>query len=316
MNSKDKFEKQLDRLYESIIYAPEKDLERKISRKLDKCGLMYHTFSRTKEKESVKSKIERKRNIYLKSNKRMQDIVGIRIVLYFKDDIDICISILQQLFKVDNCEYDRPDAETFKPQRINYVFRMPEDIMKIPDDIVEDCLIDNTFEVQIRTIFSEGWHEVEHDIRYKYAEDWNTAAKLSRELNGILAVLEICDDNIMSICERLAYAKYKEKEWDSMIRNKFRLRFLHQSLDSDLYKILTDNPETAKSLYRFKRELLVHFLAENSIPKTSNNIVYVINEIQLHNKDISALAPPTLIDKCRNCGAIKMIRAESENNEL
>lgn len=316
MNSKDKFEKQLDRLYESIINAPEKDLEREISRKLDKCGLMYHTFSRTKEKESVKSKIERKREIYLKNNKRMQDIVGIRIVLYFKDDIDICIHILQQLFKVDNYEHDIPDAETFKPRRINYVFQMPENVMRIPDDISEDCLIDNTFEVQIRTIFSEGWHEVEHDIRYKYAKDWDVAANLSRELNGILAVLEICDDNIMSICERLAYFKYKEKEWDSMIRNKFRLRFLHQTLNPDLYKILTDNPETAKSLYRFKRETLIHFFAENSIPKTSNNVVYVINEIQLHNKDISELAPPILVDKCRNYGAIKMIRAETESSEL
>ncbi len=300
MNSKEKFEEQLNKLYETIINFPEKEIEKRICKRLDKCGLMYHTFSRTKEKESTRIKIERKSDLYLQKNKKMQDIVGIRIVLYFKDDIDICISVLQQLFDIDNFEYDKPDAETFKPQRINYVFKMPEDVMKIPDELCENCLIDNTFEVQIRTIFSEGWHEVEHDIRYKYLDDWNVAAGLSRELNGIFAVLEICDDNIMSICERLAYRKYKEKSWASMLRNKFRLRFMHQALDSSLQKILSEDAELAKALYRFERQRFICFFAENNIPKTFNNIIYVINEIQLHNKDISQLAPQTLVEKCRN----------------
>ena len=27
------------------------------------------------------------------------------------------------------------------------------------------ALIDNTYEIQLRTVLSEGWHEVEHDLR-------------------------------------------------------------------------------------------------------------------------------------------------------
>lgn len=299
MNSKDDFEKQLDKLYSRVINTPEKEIEKFICKKLDKCGIMYRIFSRTKERESVKEKIEKKRALYLSSGKKMQDLVGIRIVLYFRDDIDICIDILKQLFDVDNYEYDRPNTETFKPQRINYVFRIPEDIMKIPGDISDDCLIDNTFEVQIRTILSEGWHEVEHDIRYKYLDEWNTVPDFSRELNGILAVLEVCDHNIMSICEQLAYKKYKEKEWDSMIRNKFRIRFAHQPLDNDLSQILSNNPKLAKELYRFDREKLIYYLAENSIPRNCNNVVYIINETQLHNKAISLLTPSVIADKCK-----------------
>lgn len=298
MESINCFEKQLDRLYDTVINTPEKQIERIIYKKLDRCGLMYRTFSRTKEKLSVKSKIERKRSIYLEKEKKMQDIVGIRIVLYFRDDIDVCIDILKSLFEVDNFEYDKPDAETFRPQRINYVFKMPENIMKIPDDISEDCLVDNTFEVQIRTILSEGWHEVEHDIRYKYSKEWNTAANLSRELNGVLAILEVCDHNIMEICEQLAYKKYKEKDWDSMIRNKFRLRFLHITLDSDLCKILCNNAELAKALYRFERERLIYFFADNSVPISCNNVIYIVNEMQLHNEAIRSLTPSTIIEKC------------------
>ncbi len=294
------FEQQLDRLYDTVICTPEKQIERIIYKQLDRCGLMYRTFSRTKEKMSVKSKIQRKRSVYLEKGKKMQDIVGIRIVLYFRDDIDVCIDILKNLFEVDSCEYDMPDAETFRPQRINYVFKIPENIMKIPIDISEDCLVDNTFEVQIRTIFSEGWHEVEHDIRYKYSNEWNTVAYLSRELNGILAVLEMCDHNIMSICERMAYKKYKEKEWDSMIRNKFRLRFLRKTLSEDLCKILSDNAELAKALYRYERGRLIYFLADNNVPINCDNVIYIVNALHLHDEKIKSLTPLPIIEKCSN----------------
>lgn len=299
MDTKDNFENQINKLYSAVLNTPEKDIEKLICKKLDKCGLMYRIFSRMKEKESVKKKIEKKKSLYLSNGKKMQDLVGIRIVLYFKDDIDICINILKELFEVDNYEYDQPNAETFKPQRINYVFRIPENILKIPDDISEKCLIDNTFEVQIRTIFSEGWHEVEHDIRYKYFEEWDSVPDLSRELNGILAVLEICDHNIMSICEKLAYKKYKEKEWDSMIRNKFRLRFSRQPLSKELVQILSNNSMLAKELYRFDRERLICFFAENAVPRNCNNVVYIVNEIQLHNKAISVLTPSVIAEKCK-----------------
>lgn len=307
MYSEDKFDAQLDRLYTQIINNPEKDIKNFICKKLDKCGIMYRIFSRTKEKESVKKKIKRKRDIYLRDGKKLQDLVGIRIVLYFRDDIDICIKILENLFDVDNFEYDKPDIETFKPQRINYVFKTPRDIMEIPDNISSDCLIDNTFEVQIRTIFSEGWHEVEHDIRYKFWDEWNTVPNLSRELNGILAVLEICDHNIMSICEQLAYKKYKEKDWDSMIRNKFRMRFAHQQLDANLSQILTGNPKLAKKILRFERERIIYFFAENTLPRNCNNVVYIINEIQLHNKSIACITPAVIMEKCKKFDVCKTL---------
>lgn len=300
MNSKDNFDEQLEKLYSAVIYNPGEDIEKIICKKLDKCGIMYRSFSRTKEKVSVKEKIEKKRDKYLQRGEKLQDLVGIRIVLYFRDDIDICIDILTQLFEVNNFEYDKPNAETFKPQRINFVFNMPENIMKIPDDISNACLIDNTFEVQIRTIFSEGWHEVEHDIRYKYLNEWNPVPELSRELNGILAVLEVCDCNIMSICEQLAYKKYKGKEWDSMIRNKFRLRFSHQPLDNKLSQILSNNSKLAKEIFRFERKKLIHYFAESTIPRNCNNVVYIINATQLHDDKIECLTPLVIAEKFKN----------------
>lgn len=300
----EQFRENLNLLYDVTLGTPEKDIQKIIERDLSQCGLMFRVFSRIKDKASVLRKIDLKREKYLKENRKMQDIIGIRIVLYFKDDIDICINILKKKFEMDSCEHDRPDLATFKPQRINYVFSIPESILQIPGGIREACLIDNTFEVQIRTIFSEGWHEVEHDIRYKYFDEWKSLNSLYRELNGISAVLEICDNNILSICDSVAYQKYKNKEWDSMIRNRFRLRFVNQKINEKLTEVLDCNPDIGKEIFRFDRERLVCWLADCHFPKTCDNIIYLINELEIHNEKIHILTPEVLVEKCSALSAI------------
>ena len=78
-----------------------------------------------------------------------------------------------------------------------------------------------TFEVQIRTTFSEGWHEVDHEVRYKHKEAWEQHYEFSRELNGIYATLEVCDRSMVNLLERLAYRNYKNMEIEAMVRHKF-----------------------------------------------------------------------------------------------
>lgn len=293
-------DKEIDVLYgELFTEVPERKLKEEIEKALKRCGIMYRVFSRVKDKKSLVEKLNKKREKYEVKGKKLQDIIGIRIVLYFKDDIDICIKVLSELFEVDNYERDAQDTETFKPQRINYVFKIPTSVWRIPDELSDSCRIDNTFEVQIRTIFSEGWHEVEHDIRYKYKDEWKNEEVLSRELNGIMAVLEICDNNILSICEEVAYRKYKEQEWESMIRNKFRLRIQHEVLDIRIEEILNKNLEIGKEIFRYERLKLIEFLAKSKVPLTCNNIVYIINELYIHNSELHEMAPSLLIEKCK-----------------
>lgn len=286
-------------LHEACDWASmvEKELVRKIEADLQRYGLMYRIFSRVKDQASVQDKLTRKKEEYMQKNKKMQDLIGIRIVLYFHDDIDVCIKLLKNKYTLDNYEHDQPDAATFKPQRINYVFRIPNDMIKIPENIGECCKIDSTFEVQIRTIFSEGWHEVEHDIRYKYLEDWKQVDGLSRELNGVMAALEICDINILSICDKLSYLKYKEQSWEAMIRNKYRIRFLPEPLSKEIIRLLNNDLSVAKEIFRFDRTALLEMLFILKIPKTYNNVVHVINEKQMHNEELETLMPEVLKDK-------------------
>ena len=57
-----------------------------ISEALSRCGLMFRLFSRVKAENSVSKKIKSK---YAGTSSKLQDMIGIRIVVYFHDDVDV-----------------------------------------------------------------------------------------------------------------------------------------------------------------------------------------------------------------------------------
>ena len=165
-------------------------LEKQISDTLKRAGIYHRIFSRAKTPASILEKIQRKR-YPTEEGKILQDIIGIRIALYFVDDLAICRQIIEKIFKSVGTEATELNPNIFAPERLNIVCKIPEDLISyFRPDLWSSFPIDSTFEVQIRTVFSEGWHEIEHDVRYKSESDWNAQPDLSRNLNGILATLE------------------------------------------------------------------------------------------------------------------------------
>jgi ppGpp synthetase/RelA/SpoT-type nucleotidyltranferase len=100
---------------------------------------------------------------------------------------------------------DRPERDQFSVTRYNLIFRLPGETADSFSRIKGNRPLDLTFEVQLRSILSEGWHEVEHDLRYKAKENWNGHDDLSRVLNGIVATLETSEWNMGRVFEELAY---------------------------------------------------------------------------------------------------------------
>lgn len=293
--------KQLREFLENIPPQILNELTSSVKVSLDKCGLFYRIFPRHKTYDSTTRKIAEKG--YCAYNK-MQDLFGIRVVLYFREDISICKEILTRTFHVMNESVDQVTVDIFKPTRLNLVCVLPEsqalDEMSWPKDL----LIDKTFEIQIRTVFSEGWHEVEHDLRYKCKSEWEGEEDLSRAMNGIFATLESCDWSISAILDDMAYIKYKNHAWLSMIRNKFRIRLIDDTLSPELLGILNDSGEIAKQIFRTDRFSFLIFLAlklNTSIPITGNNLIYMLNHLYINDKRIKELTPPVLLrqlDKC------------------
>jgi putative GTP pyrophosphokinase len=273
------------------------DITEQISEVLGSAGLFHRVFSRLKSPASTNRKIIEKKESYIKNGKKIQDFFGCRVTVYFSDDEDIAITVLKEHFQevVGAHSIDSPDNDRFGPKRLNLIFRL-DDKYSTRSSIFTNPFIDSTFEVQFRTVFSEGWHEVEHDLRYKCKEDWDQQESLSRQLNGQLATLETCNWAMLKIFDELAYNKYQSKDWTSFFRNTMRIRFEDDNLSDELIAFLDNNINVAKELLKADRKSLILPLTKLQIriPFKMENIFFVVNRSYLHNDSIINLEPPIL----------------------
>lgn len=163
-------------------------------------------------------------------------------------------------------------------------------------------LIDDTYEIQIRTILSEGWHEVEHDLRYKYQDDWKDFLEESRLLNGIFASLESNEWAMLSLFERLAYEHYKREEWDSMIRNKMRIRFADSGLSDDIKSFMDNHKDVSKLLFRANRSVVLEKVLKKgfSFPLTYDTVLHLLNHIYVKDKDLKMMEDRSLMEELDN----------------
>jgi ppGpp synthetase/RelA/SpoT-type nucleotidyltranferase len=265
----------------------EDDLLSIIEEKLKKAGFYYRIAYRVKTVESTVNKLiykDYRRPGTENEDKKMQDLIGIRIMLYFTDDVDICMDLLDTLFAepgkwetTENNEYE------FKAMKVNGIFKLPAYLSKTIVNPVLSGYIDNTFEVQVRTNSFEGWHEIEHDLRYKGSAFGVGNEALARKMNSILATLELCDDSLVQLLEDLGHQHYKDKKWQDMIRCHYRLKLANEPLHPDIQEIFDSDTELAKQFYKFKRGLAITQLWNNTSDKgielTVNNIIKIVNQI-------------------------------------
>lgn len=270
----------------------EQDLKRIITDRLEQCGLYFRVFSRIKTAASIARKFELKD---YGANRKIQDLVGLRINVYFDDDVEICRRIMENTFETLEWSASEQSEDEFKPTKLNGVFRLPEYLKAEISDGTWEMFIDDTFEIQIKTMFFEGWHEIEHDMRYKGEELWKDYGSFSRYLNSILATLELCDKSMVTLFEDLGHALYKSGSWSGMIKSHFRLKLGDVSLYPEVDQLLTEdklnNENLAKKIYRTSKEDLVEMLLCRSkrIPINVNTIVALLNDNLFHDERLRSI---------------------------
>lgn len=271
-----------------------------VEEELIKMGLLYRLFYRAKSSNSIEKKQEIKKYATANRDKKMQDLVGIRVALYFADDVEIVRETLKGKFDFVDETVDISETTEFKPTRINLIFRFGNDHTNEINDTAKTTypFIDNTFEIQLRTVLSEGWHEVDHDLRYKCQDDWDEHKDLERTFNGVFAGLETSDWSTLMIFEKLSYRHYKSKSWQAMLRTKFRLRLDDGHLDSKVEELLNKDNKLAKKLYRIDRDIFLKeiVLRNIKIPFTLSNLIYACNCIFIGNKELYNLSPKVFLD--------------------
>lgn len=279
----------------------EKRLKEKLVNELTRTGLLFRIFSRVKEQTSIDEKFTRKN--YSSETGLMQDLIGFRITTYFSDDVKIVVDLCEKLFKKVELVYDEPSSEVFKPLRKNMICRMPDNETDIFTELKPNNpqynLIDNTFEIQFRTTLSEGWHEVDHLMRYKCKHDWEPLTTEGRMLNGIYATLETNDQVLKALFDDISYQHYIAKKWEAMLRNKLRLRFLHIGLDKEVNEYLNSNAEVGKKIFKLNRNKILKTYIDSTLafPVTFDNWIYFINHCFLKDDFITKKTQTILKDE-------------------
>lgn len=259
-------------------------------------GLYFRIFSRVKSIESIAEKIARRQYGTSQNPKKLQDLVGIRVVLYYYDDLSICRDIMESTFQmIDQWSRTNTSANEFKATKINGVFRFPSEYFGLYKKELWSLPIDTTFEVQFRTIFFEGWHEIEHDMRYKSLlsdeQFWKGSEELSRILNCVLANLELSDWSLVQLFDQLSYNHYKNSNWELMLKSKFRIRIDDNStLHPDITALFDRNHEIARQFLKCSRKDLIRELLKLDSPNLNyNRMVQLLNNCSVHNAELEEI---------------------------
>lgn len=154
-------------------------------------GIRYSIESRTKIFDSLKDKIVRKniQNI----REELTDLSGLRIILYYKSDIEKVEEIIKSNFLIDNSNsIDKAtllEINEFGYLSVHYIAKINAQRANLPEwKIYKDLKM----EIQVRTILQHAWASISHEISYKKKQD--LPRELGRKLSILAGLFELADD--------------------------------------------------------------------------------------------------------------------------
>jgi putative GTP pyrophosphokinase len=121
---------------------------------------------------------------------KLYDLVGLRLILLFKKDIEIACELIDSAFEV-TYRSDRAEElsyQTFGYQSIHYVVRPPKSWLSVPTFAPFSVL---QAEIQVRTLSQHMWAAASHELQYKQEE--SVPLTLRRSIHRVSALLEIVD---------------------------------------------------------------------------------------------------------------------------
>jgi len=96
---------------------------------------------------------------------QIQDLVGARVVVFYKQDVDVVSQVIDRYFNSIERRMLIPESESeFGYVGKHFVLALPEDVF---DDSADRDRSPAFFELQVKTLFQHAWSEAGHDMAYK-----------------------------------------------------------------------------------------------------------------------------------------------------
>jgi ppGpp synthetase/RelA/SpoT-type nucleotidyltranferase len=158
---------------------------------------------RVKTEQSLAGKLELKGAKY-KSIDDVTDLVGLRVITFYTDEVDKVAAIAKRIFDIDwQDSVDKRklhELDAFGYNSLHYVCRLKTGSLR--------------FELQMRTALQHVWSTIEHDTGYK--GDVKIPRECMRQFSRLAGMLELIDDEFSRL--RLVLTDYR-RQIQALVKN-------------------------------------------------------------------------------------------------
>ena len=281
----------LKKEYDELKNAREliaKEIANRIKNNLKDMMSSFSIKTRVKDFNSLYKKII---HHYMEDEKNMrsiEDVIGIRIICPFQENIDEVEKRLKETFDIVEADHKRVGRtyREFGYESIHLSIKIPKDLLALSGLTKKK----ETIEIQIRTILQDAWAEVEHELIYK--SEFNPYDEpMRRKLAALSASLYLADITFQELrkyqrelktnmeIRRDSIFEKVDESTDALLFEGFNLE--SSGKFSDLPEKFPEPPVVEYSSYDSIDDLLLKALKAHNNEQYEEAILYYIKILEL-----------------------------------
>ncbi|HEU5048121.1 MAG TPA: hypothetical protein VFT64_09805 [Rickettsiales bacterium] len=220
-----------------------------LNRKIQKEKIKVHTIEkRIKDVKSLLRKCDRQTDTEKVSNFdpfiQIKDIVGLRIICLFREDINKIEEFVKKEFDVVSYE-DKVNQSTdsFGYMSVHFILQLKKELNGARYDDIKNI----QFELQIRTISMHAWAVISHFIDYK--SDADVPSHLKKSLNALSALFYVADTQFENFIKdrKAALIELENKSPEKLSQQEINLDSLNTFLNIQFSKRINPNNHPSQS---------------------------------------------------------------------